>query len=154
MKITTTATLSKSLRVSREKSDEGEAVIAHLKFTECAVIREDIDGLLGAPHAGWARAALFDELGAPVARMEITPVHRALTASVRLCGIECEMHVAGGVLSAITLTLDKSGALMSGILSWGVAGDETSDLEPLLGQIVRLEASITDGEQGDLLRAA
>lgn len=154
MKITTTATLSKSLSVKREKSDEGEAVIAHLKLTDCVVSREEIDYLLGVSRAAWARTTLFDELGAPVAKLDISPANRMLTASARLCGPDCEMHVAGGVLSALTLTLDKSGALMAGTLSWAVAGDETSDLEPLLGKLVRIEASLTDGEQGDLLRAA
>jgi len=159
MKLTTTATLSKSLSVKREKVDESEAVIARLKLSDCFVSREEIDWLAGMgsyQKIGWSRAALFDELGAPLARLEIALLRREFAASVRLSGNgnEGEMHVTNGVLSDITLTLAESGALLAATLSWPVAGDEVSDIEALLGQIVRAEMGLTDGEQGDLLKSA
>lgn len=159
MKLTTAITLAKSLSVKREKDDEGiEAVIAHLKFSDAFVSREDIDWLLGIPEqigGSWARMALFDDLGAPLARLEIAAPRREFTVSLRMTGTgDEEMHVAGGTLTGIALVLDKSGALLSGALSWPVAGDELADVEPLLGQIVRAEMSLTDGGQADLLKAA
>lgn len=159
MNITTVATLSKSLSVKREKcDDDGERVIGHMKIAYAVISREEIDGILGIriqPGVPWARNCLFDELGAPLARLELSAPRRELTASVRFRGTgQEEMHIAGGTLKAISLTLDQSGALLSGELTWEVAGDEISDAEPLLGQIVAAEMSLTDGEQGDLLRAA
>jgi hypothetical protein len=159
MKLTTTVTLSKSLSVKRGKDEEGtEAVIAHLKFSDAFVTREEIDPLLGvALEQGvpWARNVLFDELGAPRARLEIAAPRREFTASIRFSGTgKDEMHIAGGTLTGITIVLDKSGGLLSGSLSWPVAGDELADVEPLLGQMVRAEMNLTDGEQGDLLRQA
>ena len=159
MKLTSVATLSKSLAVKREKDDEGtEAVIAHLKFSDCVVSREEIDELLGVVReqgVPWARNVLFDELGAPRARLEIAAPRREFTVSLKFSGPgDEEMHVAGGTLTGIALVLDKSGALLSGSISWPVAGDELADVEPLLGQIVRAEMSLTDGGQGDLLKQA
>lgn len=154
MEIVTVATLSKSLSIKREKSEEGEAVIAHLKFTDAVVRREEMDEIVGV--LAWSRRALFDELGAPIARLEISLLNRELAASLKITGDRdrTEMHVTQGILSAITLTLADSGALLAGTLSWPVAGDEVSDLEPLLGKLVRLEGSLSDGGQGDLLKSA
>lgn len=154
MKISTVATIGKGLTVKRKKVEEGEQVIAHLKFSDAVVSREEIDGIVGC-HDNWARTCLFDELGAPVAAMNLELLRRDLTVSLHLTGTgDEEMHVAGGTLTGIVLTLDKSGALLAGVLSWPVAGDEVSDAEPLLGQIVRAEFHLTDGQQGDLLRKA
>lgn len=152
MKISSVATVGKSLAIKREKDeDEGERVVAHLKFTDCFVSREEVDALCGQPE-GWSRRSLFDELGAPIAKLEIAILKRDLTASVKLSDQGTEMHVAGGKLTGMALLLNKSGALLSGELSWLVAGDEVSDVETILGQIVRADLNLTDGEQGDLLR--
>lgn len=154
MEIVTVATLSKSLSIKREKSEEGEAVIAHLKFTDAVVRREEMDEIVGV--LAWSRRALFDELGAPIARLEISLLDRLLAASMKISGDRdtAEMHVTQGILSAIVLTLADSGALLAGTLSWPVAGDEVSDVEPLLDKDARIDASLTDGGQGDMLKAA
>jgi len=154
MKISSVATIAKSISIKREKDEEeGERVVAHLKFSDCYVSREEIDQLTGQGE-GWARASLFDDLGAPIAKLEIALLKRELTASVKLSDQGTEMHIAGGKLANMALLLNKSGALLSGELSWLIAGDEASDVETLLGQIVKADLNLTDGEQGDLLRKA
>lgn len=153
MKISSIATIGTGLTIKREKqADKSEKIIAHLKFTDLFVSREEMDSLCGQPD-GWARGTFFDDLGAPVARLELSMPYREMTASVKLDdGKSSEMHMAGATLSGIALYLDKSGALLSGQLSWEVAGDEASDAEAMLGQDVRAEMHLTDGDQGDLLR--
>lgn len=158
MQITTTATLAKTLTVKREKRDEdSEAVIGHLKFGDAFVSKLDIDFLLGVQceqDVPWAHNVLFTQLGAPRARLTLSAPDRALTASVRITGVKDEeMHVAGGTLKGIVLTLEKSGALLSGEFTWEVAGDEVSDLETMLGKECRVDMSLTDGGQADLLSA-
>lgn len=153
MKLQTILKIAKSLSVKREKTDEGSWVIARLKFTDCFLTREQVDELMGQ-SAGWARKALYDELGAPIAALCIELLGREMSAAVRISDDTSEMHVTTGVLSDMSVELSPTGALLAGMLSWPVAGDEVSDVEPLLGKDARIDASLTDGWQGDLLKAA
>ena len=54
----------------------------------------------------------------------------------------------------IKLTLCKHGAFLSGEVTWKIAGDESAETEPLLGNLCKLTCVLKDSEQGDLLKAA
>lgn len=155
--ITSVATVGKSLSAKREKQDDDtQATIAHLKFAGLFLLRDEIDALCGqAP--GWC-AAFYDDNGAPVLRASLSLLKREYTVIGRLA------HSADRTLGALTFTdatlasmavaFTELGGELSGELIWQAAGDEISDVEPLLGQLTRVEWTIRDEEQGDLLRNA
>lgn len=154
--IQSTAGIGKSVNIKREKaSDDTERVVAHLKFSGLQVAREAIDELVGQ-DIGWAQSCLFDEGGAPIARMEIAlPAFSAVvTGTVRGVKANEVITFAQAKLEGVALTLSKFGAQMSGELTWEVAGDEVADLEPLLGRECAVSWVVQDAGQGDLLKAA
>lgn len=152
IEINSTATLGKSLSVKREKvGDEGERVIAHLKFAETFVDRDVIDDLCGRP-IGWARMSLFDEMGAPVALLELGLPTREWQAAGGVSDPSgASLPLGRATLSAVTLALTPLGALLSGQLSWQARGDEVEDLTDMLGREVTIVLSLNDGGQQDLL---
>jgi hypothetical protein len=148
--------VGKSLTVKRTKVDDDEVVVATLKFEDLLVDRETIDGLCYQPD-GWANLAFFDELGAPRIRLVLGLSKKLkLTATGAIKGVKKgeAIKLTEAELTDIELHLHDKGALMCGALSWQVAGDEVSDLEPLLGRTCTVVATISDGGQQPLWGAA
>jgi len=156
IEIETVATIGKSLNVKREKGDDDiEVCIAHLKFSNAFVQREVLDQLLGMP-IGWSQVSLFDEQGAPFQRLEITPNKFAANITGKITGVENNhgLTLKQADLSAVVLSLYDKGAILSGEISWSIAGDETSDTESLLGRLCKLHAVVQDSGQQDMLKVA
>ena len=153
MKIETVLTVAKGFSLKREKTEDAELVYAHLKFSEMFLAREQIDALL-SQRDGWARAALFDPYGAPLMAMDIA------LPKLELCVVgiigdaekEDRLQLLDATLGDVSLLLTTQGASMSGTLTWQVAGDEATDVEPLLGRICSGKLTLRN-RQGDLLRA-
>lgn len=155
VQLETTAKISKSVSIRREKvSDDTEHVIACMKFSETPIFREAIDEIVGRP-IGWAESCLFDALGAPIARMIIhLPMLKFTATGVIRGGADVDkLTLTGAQLSNVCLTLVDKGAYLAGELTWGVAGDEVSDLEQLLGRLCMLHLVLQDSGQQSLLDA-
>lgn len=154
-KIESTAMISKSLSVKREKGETTDAVIARLKFADLIIDRETIDVLCGQPD-GWAASCLFDEQGAPLGHWTLALPALTLRVSGSIRGVKPaeRLTLGAGAIEGIELTLDKLGALVSGTLAWQVAGDELEDVEPLPGRECGVSWVVSDSGQQDMLRAA
>lgn len=155
IEISSTCTLGKSLSVKREKvgnSDDGERVIAHLKFAELFVQRDVIDDLCKRP-IDWAAMSLFDDQGAPLALIELGLPASEWTAQGALAGPggKPSLALVGAKLTGVVIALTPLGALVSGALSWEARGDEVEDVTDLLGKEVKIEIDLSDGGQQDLL---
>lgn len=154
MQIETVASIAKGVSMKREKVDDVEHVVAHLKFTDLFMTREQIDQLTGRPD-GWCRRALFDELGAPVFHMnvELPKLQLSVVGAVGDAAQPDRLNLLEATLSDIVLSMTTLGAAVQGTLTWLVAGDEAGDCEPLLGRVCSVRWRITN-RQGDLLAVA
>jgi hypothetical protein len=155
LRIDSILTLAKGISAKREKQpDDTEKVIVHLKFHSLVIQRDVIDALLRQPD-GWSAGTLFDDMGAPIAHMDIALPALELGISGTIAGAEkTGEHIMLGStarLKSITLSLVKLGANLAGELTWEAAGDEVSDAEPLLGKLCAAHIVLIDGAQGDLL---
>jgi hypothetical protein len=154
--INATATLAKTFSVKREKqADDSENVVAHLKIADVAIDRDQIDVLCGQP-VGWSTGALFDELGAPRARLSLSLVPRArLTLSGVIDGgkkpHDPQLKLKEADVDAIVIDLTNLGALLCCQLSWTADGDEVNDVADMLGKVCNINVTLQDGAQGDLL---
>lgn len=156
IEVNTVGVLGKSLSIKREKGeDDAEIVVAHLKFSDAIVPRETIDELVGM-GIGWAESCLYNELGAPVARMEISlpKLSCEVTGTIKGNAKDDSITLAQATLDGVSLLLTDKGASMSGNLAWLVAGDEASDAEPLIGRLCSLHWVLQDAGQKDLLKDA
>lgn len=155
IRITSTATLAKSFSVKREKTDdESEHVVAHLKISDCLVDRDQLDEIIGLP-VGWSTGALFDELGAPLARLTLGLARRELLFNGVIKGGEKstdpKLKLKDAEISGITLELTKLGALLGCSLSWLAAGDEVDDIADMLGAICAVDCVLSGSGQQELL---
>lgn len=152
IEINSTAELGKALAVKREKQEDSEVVACHLKFSDLFVTREEIDELCQQP-LGW-HAALYDDQGAPVARMVLGlpkgewSVIGTLTQGEKRPG---KLNLLEATLDGVSLELIPLGALLAGSLAWKARGDEVEDVTELLGKLVAVKWRVTDGGQDDLL---
>lgn len=151
----TVATLAKSFAVKREKTGEDtESVVAHLKFSECVIDRDQLDEICGQP-IGWSQGSLFDEFGAPRARvtLSLNVSHWSATGLIRGGDKPASpsLRIKDAELDSIALELAPHGALLSAQLSWAAAGDEVDDIADMLGMIVMFDLVLSNGGQGDLL---
>jgi hypothetical protein len=158
IEIQTTAQLSKSMSIKREKEGDVKVLVAHLKFDGALIHRETIDELVGQP-IGWSQSCLFDEQGAPIGHIEIALPKLVAQVTGKIRGVDADDHItlAQAFMDGVTISLSgliNNQALLSGSLAWKVAGDEASDLEPLLGRLCALHWVIQDGGQQDMLKAA
>lgn len=163
IEIDTTALIGKGVTIKREKRGDEEELIAHLKFQGAFVQREVIDELCRQP-IGWSQGCLFDDLGAPIGRLVLQLPNLVATITGSIRGVKAresisltEAALEGVALAIGTQTRDdlmQPGAMLSGELTWVVAGDEASDLETLLGRECGIAWTIHDGGQQDILRAA
>lgn len=149
------ATLAKSFSVKREKGDDDtERVIAHLKLSDCLVDRDQLDELVGLP-VGWSTGALFDDLGAPLARLTLGLGPRDLLFTGTIAGghksTDPRLKLRDAEIGGITLELTKLGALLACSLSWIAEGDEVDDIADMLGAICAVEAVISGSGQLDML---
>lgn len=153
--IETTAQLSKGMTIKREKEGDVEVLVAHLKFDGALIQREIIDELVGQ-RIGWAQSCLFDEQGAPIGHIDISLPRLVAQVTGKIRGVKDDdsITLSQAFLDGVSLSLFDNGALLSGALAWKVAGDEASDLEPLLGRLCALHWVIQDGGQRDMLKAA
>ncbi len=157
--INATCEVAKSFSVKREKRDDDtEAVIAHLKIAELLLDRDQVDEIVGLP-IGWSSQSLFDEFGAPLVNMALVLGRKDLTLSGVIRGGKDDesgprLTLRDAEVSGITLDLTKLGALLSCGLAWEAAGDEVDDIADMLGKLCAIEAQLSDGGQGDLLRSA
>lgn len=156
--IKSTAKVAKTFRVAREKlGDDNERVIAHLRVSDIMIDRDQLDELCGQP-IGWSRDALFDEFGAPRARLTLSLAGRDLMLTGGIDGgrksTDPKLRLKAAGLDGITLELIKHGALFAAQLSWTAAGDEVDDVAGLLGRACNLDVAIEDGGQRDLLAGA
>lgn len=154
--LNSTCRLAKAFSVKREKQeDDTERVIAHLKIGETFIDRDQVDELLRQP-IGWSSAALFDELGAPRARLTLSMggVHPLTFVGV-IRGEDTKngpkLTLKEAAIDGVALELTKLGALLSCQLSWQAAGDEIDDISEMLGSTCAIVGTIEDGGQADLL---
>lgn len=156
VQIESAAKIGKSVSIKREKgSGDEEIVVAHLKFSDTWIPREAFDEFLGQP-VGWSQMCFFDEGGAPIAHMDIfLPIFVADVTGV-IAGPQRneEIKLNSARLQGVTGSLADKGYRISGELSWEIAGDESSDLEPLLGRVCRINWVVQTSGQQDLLKAA
>lgn len=152
----TTCRVAKSFAVKREKqADDSEIVVAHLKISELLIDRDQIDELLRQP-IGWSTRSLFDEFGAPLARLTLTlGGSPALSFTGSIDGgkksSDPKLRLNTASIDGVTLELTKLGALLAFQLSWTAAGDEVDDIADMLGLTCNVVAVIEDGGQKDLL---
>lgn len=154
MKISTILTLGPGLTIKREKGDDGDArTLAHLKFTGLVVKREEVNELAGQ-QPGWCETCFYDELGAPLGDWTLTLADREFTVSGEITdhGGRHRLRIAEAQLDKLAITFTSIDAVLSGQLSWLVAGDEAGDAEPLLGQTCAVALTLTDGGQQDMLK--
>lgn len=155
IQLITVLTLGKALAIKREKGeDEADVTKAHLKFSEMFLRREEINQICGL-RPGWAETSFFDELGAPLGLWSLV-LHKAeFTVGCIITGPDRRgLKVVGALLSGIELTFTDLGAVMAGEITWLIAGDEASDIEPLLGRECSVAMAISDGGQMDMLKDA
>lgn len=154
IEIDSVCAIAKGMAVKREKQpDKTDATIAHLAFSHCLISRETIDELLGLP-IGWSQRALFDDLGAPYVRMTLGIEDIAFEINGTIKGNVNKgeiMRFSQGTLASLSIELRDKGALVSGEITWKVAGDEVSDVEPMLAQTVACHFVLLDPRQADLL---
>lgn len=151
--IRTTAQIGKSLSIKRVKGDDdAEIVVAQLSFTDAAVMRDEADEVLGVP-LGWSER-LFDELGAPYFKGALD-LHGKPLEVAAVVGLTKghRLAITNGELSKVVLEFEPNGFLLSGTLTWLVAGDESADVEDLLGKLCNLTLAI-ERKQQDLLGKA
>lgn len=154
LNIETVCEVGKGLTVKREKSEDDDIVRCHLKFSGCEVEREAIDQLLGLP-VGLVQS-FFDDLGAPLAKLELAAPGRELGATGRIIGAKPREVLTLGAdceLTDIEVALKELGGLLSGTLTWTARGDEVEDVTDLLGRTCKVHATIIE-PQGDLLKPA
>ncbi len=154
--IDSVADIGKTFNIKREKiADETKRVIGHLKFANLLVPRESLDEFMGQP-SGWAQRSLYDPLGAPIAQMEVSlPLFNACVTGVIRGVTEREViKLTQAILSGVSYIVTNLGAKINGELTWEAAGDEVSDLEPLLDKKCAVVWVVQDAGQADLLRAA
>lgn len=154
VEIETAVEIGKGVSIKREKAeDDTEVVIAHLKFAGGKVQYEVIDELCCQP-IGWAQHSFFNELGAPVAPIIVDLPRFAAEATGKIRGIQHgeSITLTQADIDGVTLTLCDNGALLAADLAWKIAGDEASDLEPLLGRLCGFHVVVQDAEQGDMLK--
>lgn len=154
--ITSVAKMGKGISAKREKQDDDtEATIAHLKFAGLFVTRDEIDVLCGQA-SGWC-SLFYDDNGAPVLRASLSLLKREYTVIGTVKGhadAQGSLAFVQATLSGMAVTFTNLGGELSGELTWEAGGDEISDAEALLGQLARVEWTVRDDEQGDLLKAA
>lgn len=149
-----TAQIAKSFAVKREKqADDSELVKASLKLADVFLCRDQLDELLGQP-VGWSSGALYDEFGAPRARVTLA-LHRSdWTASGVIRhgekSSDPRLTLKDAELGALALELTKLGATLACTLSWVADGDEVNDVSDMLGQLCGVRLVLTDGGQGDM----
>lgn len=156
IEITSVATMGKGITAKREKQDDDTmATVAHLKFAQLFVTREQIDALCGQPD-GWC-GAFYDDMGVPVGRMVLAlPKFEAtLIGTVRYAAdAPMALTLADAQLHGIEIEFSNLGGLVRGEITWQAAGDELGDVEPLLGGMAQCVWTLTDGGQADLFREA
>lgn len=154
MQINSVATIAKGVSLKREKIDDAEHVVAHLKFSDLFLSREQIDEITGRPP-GWARGAFFDELGAPVMplALDLPGLELSVVGTIGDAEKQDRLQLVEATLAGITLTMTTAGAAAQGTLTWLVAGDEANDCEPLLGRVCSARWKIAN-RQGRLPLAA
>lgn len=157
IRINATAQLPKTFRVAREKLDDHtEQVIAHLRVSDIMIDRDQLDEIIGLP-VGWATGALFDDLGAPVARLTLGLTRRELLLTGVIKGGEKstdpKLKLKDATVDGITLELTKLGALLACQLSWTAEGDEVDDIADMLGALCAVDAVLSTSGQQDLLGA-
>lgn len=154
--ITSVATMGKGISAKREKQDDDTvATIAHLRFGKLFVTRDEIDALCGQP-SGWC-SQFYDDNGAPVLRASLVLVKREYTvigAIKHAAGAGDSLAFTDATVAGMAIDFTELGGELSGELRWTAAGDEIADAEPLLGQMTRVEWTVRDADQGDLLRDA
>lgn len=156
IEIETTATIAKSVSIKREKgADDVELVFAHLKFAFALISREAIDALCNMPN-GWASRSFYDDMGAPYVKLDMALRKFEAIATGRINGVEGDhgITLTQADLTGVAVSLYDKGGWLSGELTWAVAGDEVTDLEPLLGRVCMLHVVVQDSGQQDLLKAA
>jgi hypothetical protein len=149
VEVNTIGQVGKSLTVKRTKIDDAEVVVATLKFEEAVVDRETIDELCYQP-IGWAQSAFYDDMGAPRIRLNLGLWKKLdLSATGAIKGVKAgeAIKLKQAELRDVELSLHDKGAMMSGSLTWEVAGDEVEDLEPLLGRTCTMVFTIIDSGQ-------
>lgn len=155
MKLKTVLTAAKSWSMKREKAeDNSEVTFGHLRFSDLFVTREQVDQIMGQ-ESGWARTALFDDLGAPRGFWSISSpkLELSVVGTVGDGEKDDRLQLLQATLDSIEVTLTQQGAVIAGQLSWLVAGDEAADIEPLLGRICGVKWDLNN-IQGDMLREA
>jgi hypothetical protein len=153
-RIDSVAIVGKSITVKVEKDEKkDEHRICHLKVERIQIDRATIDAILGRVE-GWASRCLFDEAGSPVAWLTLSLDGAAFDFTGSISGNEnTGERLSLGAncrISNVTLELRSFGALLSGELSWPAAGDELSDVDPLLGKVCAVRASIIKPDSLDL----
>lgn len=149
----TVITVGKSLAIKREKGDdETEVICAHLKFTDLFLRREQVNALCGM-RPGWAETAFFDELGAPFGLWSLSMPAAEFTVAGTISGPDDNgLTFTEATIDGVEIAFTKLGAVMSGQIVWLIAGDEASDIEPLLGRICQAKLTLSNGWQMDTLR--
>jgi hypothetical protein len=151
-KLDTVCTLAKAFTTKLVKGEGGQDVTTcEMKFAGMPVNRDHMDPLLGMPF-GWSALALFDEQGAPLARLSIGTFRRPMRMTGVLEGPRGEPRLAilQAELSDIEIGLSNIGGILDGKLTWKARGDEVEDASELLGKLCRAEFEVTDGDQADM----
>lgn len=161
LKISTLVDVGKKMTTTRQK--DAELVTCQISVKGMRVSREQMEMLAGLPAD--AASGLFDDLGAPYQRMSFLFPKRELAAA----GTLQMKRDSGAVASELSLSLaacadlrfnldhpdDKGPTSVSSFtLMWKAAGDEVSDIEPLLGQKVFLELKFRDSAQAQLFHGS
>lgn len=155
LNIETVCEVGKGLTVKRQKDDGGDddIVRCHLKFSALEVERDAIDQLVGLP-TGLVQS-FYDDLGAPLAKLELGAPNRELAATGRITGTKPREVLTLGAdcqLTDIRITLKELGGLLAGTLAWTARGDEVEDVTELLGRACKVALVIVEPQQVDLLK--
>jgi hypothetical protein len=157
LKLSTFADVGKKMTTTRQK--DSELVTCQIAAKGVRVSREAMDELSGLPIG--CTAPLYDELGAPHQRMSFLLPKRGLIADGTLQlrkdsgAVTAELELKKAIAGDLRFNLDTPDdqgptAMLSFTLLWKAAGDEVSDVEPLLDQKVYLELKLRDPPQEKL----
>lgn len=137
--------IGKSLKTTATKSDDTGETVCEVKV-QMTVQRPEIDQLAGLP-AGFA-STFYDELGTPIANMELRFPKRELAVDGKLWrgddNQSATLPLKNATADALRFKLEPNGAVLICRMTWRATGDETEEVRDLLGRWCSVDLTFVD----------